>query len=309
MSGGARLPLRGQPGAFDVDRVAAALLYEGYMLYPYRPSAVKNRRRFNFGIVSPSAGEAPVMQTEALVTAGDAVRVGVRARFLHLVDRVTGGEHWSEAIERVVEVSPAPPGNMRVVAAGWPAHETIEGAVVRHQCAVECELEVTAVRVAADVHRIRVRLSNRTVAPIDGGEDPLLRSLVSAHLILTVSDGAWVSSLDPPAALAAASAACTNVGAWPVMAGAPGDRDTMLASPIIMYDYPEIAAASAGDLFDATEIDEILSLRVLTLTDGEQDEIRHADAQARRLLERTQALSADDFMQMHGTMRRPDAAR
>jgi hypothetical protein len=83
----------------------------------------------------------------------------------------------------------------------------------------------------------------------------------------------------------------------------------MLVSPIIIYDYPEIAAASAGDLFDATEIDEILSLRVLTLTDGEQDEMRHADARARRLLERTQALTADDFMQMHGTMRRPDAAR
>ena len=32
-----------------VERVANAVLYEGYMLYPYRRSAVKNQQRFNFG--------------------------------------------------------------------------------------------------------------------------------------------------------------------------------------------------------------------------------------------------------------------
>ena len=47
-------------------------------------------------------------------------------------------------------------------------------------------------------------------------------------------------------------------------------RDTMLSSPIILYDYPKIAPESAGDLFDGTEIDEILSLRIQTMSDVEK---------------------------------------
>ena len=56
------------------DRIAKAVLYEGYMLYPYRPSAVKNQQRFNFGVVYPQAfseaqkGTDPwTMQAECLV--------------------------------------------------------------------------------------------------------------------------------------------------------------------------------------------------------------------------------------------------
>ena len=36
-----------------VESVVQALLYEGYMLYPYRPSSVKNRQRWTFGGVYP----------------------------------------------------------------------------------------------------------------------------------------------------------------------------------------------------------------------------------------------------------------
>ena len=38
-----------------IDAIARAVLYEGYMLYPYRPSSVKNRQRFNFGVLYPKA--------------------------------------------------------------------------------------------------------------------------------------------------------------------------------------------------------------------------------------------------------------
>jgi len=64
----------------------------------------------------------------------------------------------------------------------------------------------------------------------------------------------------------------------------------MLCSPIILYDYPQVAPESAGDLFDSTEIDEILSLRILTLTDDEKAEIREGDDRARGILERTESL-------------------
>jgi hydrogenase maturation protease len=134
-------------------------------------------------------------------------------------------------------------------------------------------------------------------------DERLLHSLVSAHTILTVEGGEFVSLLDPPEALRTEAAACDNVRTWPVMAGDPGCRSTMLSSPIIIYDYPTLAPESAGDLFDATEIDEILSLRILTMTEDEQREMAGADEHARLLLERTRSLGADDFMKMHGTMR------
>ena len=62
----------------------------------------------------------------------------------------------------------------------------------------------------------------------------------------------------------------------------------MLVSPIILYDYPEIAPESRGDFYDSAEIDELLTLRVLTLTDSEKNEMCTADV-GRDLLERTQS--------------------
>jgi hydrogenase maturation protease len=109
--------------------------------------------------------------------------------------------------------------------------------------------------------------------------------------------------LEPPAELQDFTAQCQNVGAWPVLVGEPGQRDTLLASPIILYDYPQIAPESAGDLFDGTEIDEILSLRIMTLTDEEKREIRESDARAREILDRTDAMPAEQFMKMHGAVR------
>ena len=75
-----------------------------------------------------------------------------------------------------------------------------------------------------------------------------------------------------------ASAGCRNVGLWPVLVGEEGSRSAMLAAPIILYDYPRVAPESHGDLFDATEIDEILTLRILTLTDAEKAEMAASDA-------------------------------
>jgi hypothetical protein len=290
---------------YDVARVAAALLYEGYMLYPYRPTAVKNRRRFNFGIVSPASGDTPFMQTECLLQAGASTRISVQVRFLHLVDRLTDGTLWQEAVERDVRVMCCAPGDDHRTALAWPERDTVDGAVVRRQCALACAIEVSWIPRSDGIYKVRVRVVNET----PGQDDRLMHSLVSAHTILTVTSGEWVSLLDPPETLRAEAAACDNVRTWPVLAGEPGQHATMLSSPIIIYDYPEIAAESAGDLFDATEIDEILSLRVLTLTEDEQQEMRQADARARRLLERTQALTAEDFMGMHGKMRRADEAR
>ncbi len=131
----------------------------------------------------------------------------------------------------------------------------------------------------------------------------MLRSLVSAHTILRTAGGEFVSLIDPPEQLKPAAEACRNVGTWPVLAGDDGARDTMLSSPIIIYDFPTIAPESPGDFFDGTEMDEMLSLRILTLTDEEKREMAASDERARLLLERTEAFGRDQLMQMHGVLR------
>ena len=130
-----------------------------------------------------------------------------------------------------------------------------------------------------------------------------MRSLVSVHSILRAEGGEFVSLLDPPEAFKEAAAGCQNAGTWPVLAGEEGQRDLVLSAPIILYDYPQVAPESAGDLFDGTEIDEILALRILTMTEEEKREVRDGDDRARRILERTETLPPEHFQKLHGALR------
>src|SRR4029077_7208653 len=115
--------------------------------------------------------------------------------------------------------------------------------------------------------------------------------------------GAFLSLLDPPAWAADAAAGCKNLFTFPVLAGRQGRRDVGLSSPIIMYDHPGVAPESPGDLFDAGEIDEILSLRTLTLTDEEKREARATDPRAKPIVDRVDALPREVFARLHGAVR------
>jgi hypothetical protein len=311
-----------------VEKLASALLYEGYMLYPYRPSSVKNRQRFNFGVLHPescrdvrSGTERATMQTEVLVRGGPDTRVRARVRFLQLVERVADapdGAPWQEAIEREVLAVDAPLAEVvagpvsttvtyaasdAVAPAGDPG--AVASGVARRQAEIDGAIETRAVALDARTFRVSVQVTNRTPMPPDETrrEQVLMQAMVSTHTILDVEGGVFVSALDPPADLRDAAAACENTGCWPVLVGAEGECTTMLASPIILYDHPQIAPESPGDLFDGTEIDEILSLRILTLTDDEKQEMSHADERARRLLERTESMTAEQWMKLHGVLR------
>ena len=148
----------------------------------------------------------------------------------------------------------------------------------------------------------------RNTTPLPGAdrmrrEDAVLSSLAATHAVLRAEGGRFVSLADPPEPLREAAAACRNTGAWPVLVGDPARQDTVLASPIILEDFPRVAEESPGDLFDATEIDEILTLRILTMTDEEKAEMRRGDERARRLLERTEGLGPGDLARLHGTIR------
>jgi hydrogenase maturation protease len=178
--------------------------------------------------------------------------------------------------------------------------------IVRTKQAIAAEVDVHVQSVQDGLFKITALVANRSQATesISASRDAaLMHSLLSAHTVLGVDGGEFVSLLDPPAPLKEIASACQNLGTWPVLVGEEGERDAMLSSPIILYDYPQIAPESPGNLFDGTEIDEILALRILTLTDDEKREMQHADARSRQILERTEALPAEHFMKLHGVLR------
>ena len=293
-----------------VEQIADAILYEGYILYPYRASALKNGQRWNFGVLYPPSyaavqrgSDTSTMQCECLARVGQELRITVR--FLQLVTR----EAWQEAIAREIETDA--PGTHSFA---FPASEDRDASgIVRRQEKIEGSIEVDVRPLRDGWSRVSVRISNcgafqvplQDSAAWPTREFALRRSLVSTHAILRAPGGEFASLLDPPEELRQLAAECSNVGLWPVLAGDATPPDTMLASPIILYDHPQIAPESAGALFDGTEIDEILSLRILTLTDDEKREMRETDPKTRSLLERTEALDAEQWMALHGVMRDP----
>jgi len=350
-----------------VEKIADAVLYEGYILYPYRPSAVKNQQRWNFGALCPhsysqaqGATESWNMQTECLVEGVADTSLSVKVRFLHLLTREVGVPNadfgfriaelgpadvseplstsdfrvvpslevngkllqtWQEATEREVSLAAI---NLKEaierptrMTFSFPACEEIEllrdesngqtvGALIRRQQAIEGEVEVTAQHIRGDGYKITTQILNLTLfadASQKSRDEALMRSFVSTHTILNVRNGKFVSLLDPSEDFREAAAGCNNIGTYPVLVGEDGRRDCMLSSPIILYDYPQIAPESAGNLFDGTEIDEILTLRIMTLTEDEKREMRGADERARQILERTETLPLEQLMKMHGAMK------
>jgi len=285
---------------FDRARpIADALLYEGYLLYPYRASALKNRQRFTFGGLLPrdfsEAGgglESCSLHSECLIEATSQSRLVVRTRFLQL-------QTPTEAREREVDS-----GSLSIAALAQTPHRQ-----PFQFDALIGTLDVSADLVAQDVYKLRIEVCNVTPlqSPMPESEARLL-AFASTHVVLGVADGAFISLLEPPPAFAALAEGCRSRGAWPVLIGAAGARDLLLCSPIILYDYPQVAPESPGDLFDGTEIDELLRLRILTLTLDEQQEILRGDARGRQILEQTAGLSQDDLIKLHGALRDPRRA-
>lgn len=339
-----------------VEKIANAVLYEGYILYPYRPSAMKNQQRWNFGALYPQnyglanhATDAWTMQTECLAQGGAHTVLDVKVRFLHMMAREVGEtatpvqrleegaepdfrrvvsleignrvfHSWQEATEREMntreinlsELVARPQRqtfmfpSKRELEFLRDAGEQIVGVFIRQQQSIEGALELSAERVGEGSFKITARILNLTPLEdkhLKSRDEALMRSFVSTHTILKALGGEFVSSLDPPEEFRAPVALCHNTGTYPVLVGEEGERDCILSSPIILYDYPQIAPESAGDFFDGTEIDEMLTLRVMTLTDDEKREMRGGDERARIILERTEMMPVEQLMKLHGAVR------
>lgn len=327
--------------------VADTVLFEGYMLYPYRANDAKNRVRWQFGVLAPPAyaaadpSERDHLQTDCLLEGHD-VDVTVHVRFLHVqrrtveavgddgefvaVDRLDVGDAtylpWDEAIVQDVPVAVRLPGcgahevseTIRLPAAS--ELEALDdgrrvGRLRRERQALSLTLHARAEPFPGPfgVRLLRLRLQNETpwtpssdsVAP--DRPDALRHALVSAHLLIEAERGAFVSLTDPPEWARAYAEQCTQIGAHPVLAGPPGDRSLVLAAPIILYDHPEVAPESVSQFCDATEMDEMLTLRTLTLTDDEKRQVRGTDPRSAVLVDQIEDLPPELFGRLHGAIR------
>ncbi|WP_248959233.1 hypothetical protein [Sphaerisporangium perillae] len=340
-------------------KVADTVLYEGYLLYPYRASAAKNRLRWQFGVLVPpgyaATAEPSASVTECLLEGAANALLRLRLRFLHVkerrVERAKDGRYlpvpeltcggtthltFDEATAREVETVLAVPhllGAERAVTVRLPGDRSEEpivaaagevvtagpgdaavarqgevvGRIVAEHRPVRAVLRVTAERQDGPygLVKIRVRVENAAEPPPADAtrEEALRHSLVAAHLLIGVTAGSFLSLIDPPEWARQPATGCHNVNTWPVLVGEPGHRDVVLSSPIILYDYPDIAPESPGDLFDGTEIDEMLHLRTLTLTEEEKREARATDPRAAEIIQRAGDLPPELVERLHGAIR------
>ncbi|MEU5085353.1 hypothetical protein [Streptomyces sp. NPDC021356] len=346
-------------GFARLGAVADAVLYEGYLLYPYRRSSPKNRVRWQFGVLltrdlverdgpvtpGPSgSADSWYQRTECLlrILRPDAV-LRVRVRYLQVLRKQVeeagpDGRHrpveslrtddgavhltFDEAVPREVDVTAALAdlldGTEHAAAVGSPAGTRTEplparaGRVVRRCEEVRARTTLTAERLGPGLVRLRVRTENTGAAPDPGvSRDEALRgALVAAHTLIGGTGVEFVSLIDPPAELADLVRGCRNAFTFPVLGGAEpaGERhegvaDMLLSAPIILPDRPQVAPESPGDLHDAAEIDEILTLRTMLLTDAEKAEARATDPRAAEILDRVDTMPPEVFSRLHGAIR------
>jgi hypothetical protein len=326
-------------------KIADAVLYEGYVLYPYRASSGKNQVRWQFGVLAPrewsAAGgcEHSWSQTECLIE--DEFEIAGTVRFLQIQSRIVEQlvdsdadsflkkesleaeaelwTSWDEAIEREVEfvLSSESSHDERLIDFEFPASRTTEaivtksghrvGRFVRESTTVKGTIRVSAepIEESRALRKLHLRIENMTPwSDASASRDVVMRSsLIGVHALIEAKRGKFVSLIDPPEWAKAAAQKCSNVRTWPVMVGEDGDRDVVLSSPIILYDYPQIAPESPGDLYDATEIDEILTLRTTTLTDDEKRQARATDPRAAAIIDRVDDMPPEMLDKLHGALR------
>ena len=317
--------------------VADAVLYEGYLLYPYRASSRKNQSRWQFGVLGPPGaadagiGEDDTLSVQVLVRSSGVPKLSGVVRFLQLqhrgaeretgdgsfepVDELATGTaswvSWDEAVEREIILAPAPlttlPRTLDISVPAGTEIETLEGGrLVRTRRALHGRLDISA-ELDGDLLRISIEVRN-TASPAADKDDAIATSTIGTHLLLSVADGEFVSLLEPPDSAAPAVSRCSHHRCFPVLAGPPGEMSLVLVSPIILYDHPEIAEQSKGALYDSTEIDEILTLRIMTMTDEEKAQARATDPLAAQIIDRCDTMSPEAMLDLHGVLRNPHAS-
>jgi hypothetical protein len=279
---------------------------------------------------SQNGGDACVHQTECLVkTTGDSPSMTVTVCFLHPMmrdtdyltaeEKVSGGwqecpepgESWQEATEREIEFNLALGASCdeKPFASPFFISPTLtvenasgQTAVQRWQDGLEGIIEIENKIVGPELHKVTIRVHNLTPMTADECENEttvLMRTFAFTHTILRATGAEFISLADPPNELAETARKCQNIGAWPVLVGdeGSGEKHTLLSSPIILHDYPQIAPESGGAFLDSAEIDEMP-----TMADEARLEMRHVDEQAWRSLKRNRETGGINFPRLQGQM-------
>jgi len=266
----------------------------------YRPGEEAIKREVLIGAADPGAGGTPGQRPD-------------QERSPRLHDLIGQGQRWAIDVPAGTEQEPLGDGAGQVVGALIRTWQPLQGAVE----VTAAPLDIAAPGASAHpgrLYQLTASIVNTTPwtwpaaergpgAALQPRQAALRQTCVSTHTILRVSDGQFVSLLEPEAEYQEAAQGCANSKTWPVLVGEQGDRHTILSSPIILYDYPEVAPESPGHLFDGTEIDELLTISIMALTDAEKQEMRESEPRARELLERTEALLPDQLSKLHGAVR------
>lgn len=319
----------------DVAAVADAVLFEGYLLYPYRASAQKNVLRWQFGVLTPEGDptEPSANRTECLLEPGDATVLRLRLRFLRLQERrpvlpdgtpvaeLAGRTAFEEGVPVEVDAELALTELLAggaTVPVALPAVETVEeldaGRLVRTSGEVRGRVLVGLTDLPGPylVHRLRLDVVNDGSCAAGAPRGEVLRtSLIAAHTVVHAPGARFLSPVDHPRWAAPMAAECVCAHTWPVLAGPEDREDLLLSSPIILHDHPRIAPESPTNLFDGLENDEILTLRTLTLTDAEKAEARATDPRAAGIVDAVEAMPPEILERLHGAIRslRPAAPR
>ena len=238
-------------------RVADAVLFEGYLLYPYRASAQKNRLRWQFGVLTPPGfpDEPDRSRTEVLLERRPGAVLHLRLRFLQLRARSVHDTERPPRRRAGRRRRPALPlgggraaggrrraprrraGRSHTVPFALPAEHDVEpvtgGRVERRCLPLNGRLVVAAEPLPGpyDVLRLRIDVVNDSACPDGAPREVALRtSLIAAHTLVAVTAGAFLSATDPPEWALPATRELDNRHTWPVLAGPDGRTDLLLSS-------------------------------------------------------------------------------
>lgn len=333
-----------------LEKLTKTLLYEGYSLFPYYRSSIKNQKPIPFGVIFPKDYHAfhefsfSEIQSQTVLISSNELTVNIGIRFLHLrktelfqkvndagdnhdfvptgsfdVNGKTYQAGW-QTIERKINTGQLPIADLLKESKTIPIEfdNMNEGEIIFNEekeivarqttsvCAIKGNIKIKAEKIndKANAFRLTVTVINLTPvrnAPAISRDDVFMESFLSTHIILQTENGIFISHQDTGDEWKDAIGACANVNTWPILIDK--GNTTLLSSPIILYDYPEINSKSSGILFDSTEIEEALLLHVNLLSDEDKKRIGSNDEKLQAMLNRVNSMTPEDLRAYHSMMK------
>lgn len=310
------------------EDIARTLLYEGYALYPYHRSSVKNQKPVPFGVVYPQEYHVhnsyahAQMQTQCIVKGSGQFSISLAVRFLQLQKitienkelNVEGKQAGWQTVERTISTGDLDVAGLvkcrkeipvafdELVEKNGEAKIDTTRVISSSAITGTITMEALSLENVPGAFRITIIITNTT--PVKNAisatrDDIFFLSFLSTHTILNTT-GEFISHQNP-GVWKAAIEECLNLNTWPILM--EESNRTLLSSPIILYDYPRINPQSAGDLFDSTEIEEALLLHVAMLSEDEKKRIAQSDEKLKAMLAKVSAVTPGELVSFHSVLK------